>query len=134
MARPKSKYPTELELEILKILWERCPLPVREVRAVLNDRGRPLAHTSLITTLNVMVDKGYASRREAGRGYEFFPEVSRNEVSRGMIGDLIERVFEGSSKALVLSVLGNEKLDPAERQELRAVIEAEAQQAGDMDR
>lgn len=124
MARKKSKHPTELELEILKVLWEQSPLPVREVRVALEARGRQLAHTSLITTLNVMVEKGYASRQEAGRGYAFSPAVSRASVSKGMVGDLVDRVFEGSSKSLLLSLLDHQHLNASERREFTAAIEA----------
>ncbi|MCA9260368.1 MAG: BlaI/MecI/CopY family transcriptional regulator, partial [Planctomycetales bacterium] len=59
MARPESEHPTELELEILKVLWDDSPLPVREVRARLESQsGRSLAHSSVITMLNIMHRKG----------------------------------------------------------------------------
>ncbi len=125
MARKKSRYPTELELEILKVLWERSPLAVREVREELARRGRKLAHTSLITTLNVMFEKGYAKRAAAseGRGYAFSPKISRDQVSRGMVGDLMNRVFEGSASAMMLSLLESDQLDSESHAELRKVIE-----------
>ncbi|MFT5466324.1 MAG: BlaI family penicillinase repressor [Verrucomicrobiales bacterium] len=123
MARKRSKHPTELELEILKILWDRHPQPVREVREALAAAGRPLAHTSLITTLNVMVDKGFATREAAGRGYDFTPVISHQDVSKGMLGDIVDRVFEGSSSALLLSLLENDQLDADEHAGLRAAIE-----------
>lgn len=123
MPRKRSKHPTELELEILKVLWDRHPRPVREVRESLAAAGRPLAHTSLITTLNVMVDKGFVTRKAAGRGYDFTPAVSHQDVSKGMVGDLVERVFEGSSSALLLSLLENDQLDSDEHADLRAAIE-----------
>jgi BlaI family penicillinase repressor len=125
MARKKSKYPTELELEILKLLWEESPRTVREVREAMAGVGRDLAHTSLITTLNVMRDKGFVRRRPAreGRGYEFSPKISREEVSQGMVGDLMERVFEGSASSLMLSLLENEKLAESDHEALRRMIE-----------
>lgn len=125
MARKKSKHPTELELEILKVLWEKSPRTVREVREVMSALGRELAHTSLITTLNVMFDKGFVKRTGAkeGRGYAFSPKISHADVSQGMVGDLVERVFEGSAPALLLSLLENEQLDGADHAELRQAIE-----------
>ena len=55
MARSESEYPTELELEILKVLWDESPLPVREVRARLDaEADRPLAHSSVITMPHIM--------------------------------------------------------------------------------
>ncbi len=124
MARKRSKHPTELELEILKILWEASPRTVREVRETMAAAGRDLAHTSLITTLNVMFDKGFVTRSAAneGRGYAFAPRVTRADVSQGMVGDLVERVFEGSAPALLLSLLDNEQLDGADHAELRKAI------------
>ena len=125
MARRKSKHPTALELEILKVLWDQSPRTVREVREAMSATGRELAHTSLITTLNVMFDKGYVKRTDAkeGRGYAFSPKVSRADVSQNMVGDLVERVFEGSTPALLLSLLENEQLDGADHAELRKAIE-----------
>ncbi len=124
MPKKRSRYPTELELEILKILWKAAPLTVREVRESLSGRGRELAHTSLITTLNVMHDKGQVSRTEAGRGYAFSPLISHDEVSRGMVGDLVQRVFDGSASALMLSLLEKESPNPEEHKTLRKAIEA----------
>lgn len=123
MPKKRSRYPTELELEILKVLWKSAPMTVREVRESMGGKGRELAHTSLITTLNVMFDKGQVSRTEAGRGYAFSPLVSHEAVSRGMVGDLVQRVFDGSSSALILSLLENESPDPAEHEALREAID-----------
>lgn len=125
MPRKKSKHPTGLELEILKVLWDKAPCTVREVRAAMAADGRELAHTSLITTLNVMFDKGFVKRMPSkeGRSYAFEPKVSRTDVSQGMVGDLVERVFEGSAPALLLSLLEHEQLDGADHAELRQAIE-----------
>ena len=125
MPRKKSKHPTELELAILKVLWEASPRTVREVREAMSTAGRDLAHTSLITTLNVMFDKGFVKRTAAseGRGYEFSPKVSRADVSQNMVGELLERVFEGSAPALLLSLLENDQLNGADHGELRQAIE-----------
>ena len=125
MARKRSKHPTELELEILKILWVESPKTVRAVREAMASVGRDLAHTSLITTLNVMFEKGFVKRKPAkeGRGYEFSPKLSRDQASKGMVGDLIDRMFEGSASAMMLSLLENEQLDSDDHAALRKAIE-----------
>ncbi len=125
MARKKSKHPTELELEILKILWDEAPRTVRDVREAMAAAGRELAHTSLITTLNVMFDKGFVKRTDSkeGRGYAFAPRISRSDVSQGMVDDLVERMFEGSTSALLLSLLESEQLGDETHTELRDAIE-----------
>ena len=125
MARKKSKHPTELELEILKVLWGKSPATVKEVREKMIENGRKLAHTSLITTLNVMHEKGFVTRKSAkeGRSYAFSPKLTREEVSHSMVGDLVKRVFEGSTSALMLSLLENEQMNDEEHRELKKAIE-----------
>jgi predicted transcriptional regulator len=114
VARPKSEHPTELELRILKILWERSPLPVREIRQALAGGGHVIAHTSTITTLNAMVKKRYLRRQMEANACLFSPRVSREEVSRRMLGDVVRRVFDGSAKEVVLSLFDQEEIDAEE--------------------
>ena len=122
MARSKSKYPTELELEILKILWQEGELSVREVREFLTAGGRELAHTTLITMLNIMTEKKYVSRKAKANSYLFRPKVTREKISQGMASDLVTRVFGGSPSALMLSLLDHEKLSPDEREQLLDLV------------
>lgn len=122
MARPPSEHPTELELKILKILWERSPLPVREIRQDLAAAGHNIAHTSTITTLNTMVGKQYLKRQMQGNACLFAPRVSRQEVSRRMLGDIVRRVFDGSAKEVVLSLFGQSEIPDDELKELRTLI------------
>ena len=123
MARPKSEYPTELELQILKILWDRSPLPVRDVREALAAAGRDIAHTSVITTLNTMVTKRYLRRKKEGKAFLFSPLADRDEVTQRMLGDVVDRVFDGSAAAVMLSLLDRADLDASELKELRRAIE-----------
>ena len=122
MARPPSEHPTELELKILKILWEQSPLPVREIRQQLAAAGHEIAHTSTITTLNTMVGKQYLKRQMQGNACLFAPRVSRQVVSQRMLGDIVRRVFDGSAKEVVLSLFGQSEIPEEELKELRALI------------
>ncbi|MEX2026971.1 MAG: BlaI/MecI/CopY family transcriptional regulator [Pirellulaceae bacterium] len=122
MARPKSEHPTELELRILKILWDRSPLPVREIRQGLADGGHVIAHTSTITTLNAMVKKRYLRRQMQANACLFSPRVAREEVSRRMLTDVVRRVFDGSAKEVVLSLFDQQEIDVGELKELRSLI------------
>jgi predicted transcriptional regulator len=122
VARPRSEHPTELELKILKILWERSPLPVREIRQGLAAAGHDIAHTTTITTLNTMVGKQYLKRHMQGNACLFAPRVSRQEVSRRMLGDIVHRVFDGSAKEVVLSLFGQSEIPEDELKELRSLI------------
>jgi BlaI family transcriptional regulator, penicillinase repressor len=128
MARPKSEYPTELELQILKVLWGRSPLAVREVRDALAVAGRDLAHTSVITTLNVMVRKKYLCRSMQGKACLFVPRTSREEVSHRMLGDVVNRVFDGSAKAVLLGLFDCAELNAADLKELRRLMNQKAKE------
>ena len=129
MARPGSEYPTELELEILKILWKDSPLPVREVRARLEKEARRiLTHSSVITMLNIMVRKGYLRRRKQGKAFLFTPKVKQESVAGGIMGDLLSRVFDGSPSAMVLNLIETADLDADEVAELRRLISRKAKE------
>ena len=84
MARPGSDHPTQLELEILKVLWSESPLPVRDVQSRLEEQaGRPLSHSSVITILNIMVRKGYLKRHKEGKAFFFSPKVKKTRSAAG---------------------------------------------------
>jgi predicted transcriptional regulator len=106
----------------LKILWEHAPLTVRAIRQQLAAGGHVIAHTSTITTLNAMVDKGYLRRQMQGNACLFSPRVSRQDVSRRMLGDMVRRVFDGSAKQVVMSLFDQDELDTEELKELRGLI------------
>ena len=129
MARPGSEHPTELELEILKILWEESPLPVREVRAKLEtNAGRKSAHSTVITMLNIMFDKGYLKRKKDGKSFLFSPKVKQADVTGGMSGDLLSRAFGGSLSAMVLNLLETQDVDAEELAEIRKLIARKAKE------
>lgn len=124
MARPRSKQPTELELAILKILWREGPLPVRRVRECLGESAPPreLAHTTVVTTLNTMVSKKYLGRRAEGTAYVFRAAVKERDISGKILRDVLKRVFDGSSVALVNSLLETEEVSDEEHRALRQLL------------
>ena len=129
MPRSESEHPTELELEILKVLWGESPLPVREVRARLDEQaGRPLAHSTVVTMLNIMHRKGYVTRRKKGNAFLFSPKDQRQNVVGKMMGDLVSKAFDGSPTALVLNLLETSDLDAEELGEIRKLISRKAKE------
>jgi predicted transcriptional regulator len=128
MPRPESEHPTELELDILKVLWNESPLPVREVRERLAQAGRPLAHSSVITMLNIMHRKGFLRRKKEGKSFLFAPKAEREQVTGDMTRDLMSRAFDGSAKALVLNLLNSGELDADELAEVRRLIARKAKE------
>ena len=128
MARPESDNPTELELEILKVLWDESPLPVREVRGRLEQAGRPLAHSSVITMLNIMHRKGFVRRKKEGKSFLFSPRMKKETVAGSIVGDVLSRVFEGSASEMMLNLLETADLDADELTELRKLIARKAKE------
>ncbi len=123
MPRPKHEHPTPGELEVLRILWERSPLSVREVMETLN-RRRPRAYTSVMSLLNVMTDKGLLSRKAQGRAFVYAAKVPRQRTMRRMLGDLLGRAFEGSAELMVAHLL--QEANPS-AEELAAIRETIAE-------
>ncbi len=128
MARPASRHPTELELEILKVLWKDGPLSVRQVRDALAPT-RDLAYTSVMTMLGIMTDKGYLGRTKGQGGYIYKAKVSAEVTTRGMLRDLLNRAFEGSAAALVLNLLDDRNVSEQELHALRELIDRKAKEA-----
>ena len=122
MPRPVSKYPTDLELQILKLLWQQSPLLARDVQAALGEGGRELAKTSVITTLNTMVGKKYLKRKKQGNMYLFTPRISEDQVSNRVLVDVVDRVFDGSASAVLMKLFDVSDLDTGELRELRTLI------------
>jgi len=125
MSRRPSRHPTELELEILKILWRDGPGSVREVREALAD-VRPLAHTSVMTVMNIMSEKGYVKRLKRGGVYVYRPRISKQATRRRMLRDLVRRVFDGSRVEAAINLLGSEHLDAEEIDEIRRFLDERA--------
>lgn len=129
MARPGSEHPTELELEILKVLWDQSPLPVRDVRARLEEKAnRPLTHSTVITMLNIMHRKGFLRRKKEGKAFLFAPKVKKESVISKMMGDLLVRAFDGSPSTMALNLLETAELDAEELTELRKLINRKAKE------
>ncbi len=121
MSRPSSKNPTELELEILKLLWQDSPLSVSDVRKRL-EPFRQLAHTSVMTMMGIMTDKGYLTRIKEGRGYLYSASISRGQTSSSIMNDVVDRVFSGSPGAAMVNLLETGDLDQSQLDELRELI------------
>lgn len=122
MARPASKYPTELELQFLKVLWRRSPLLARDVQTALACGGRVLAKTTVITTLNTMVDKKYLTRKKQANAYLFAPRITEGEVAGRVLANVVDRVFDGSTSAVLLKLFDVKNIDSDELKELRRII------------
>lgn len=128
MVRQSSRHPTELELEILKILWRQGPSTVRQVRETMSNRGRDLAYTTVMTMLTIMTQKGHVTREKQGSGYIYTPRITENATSRSMLRDLVDRMFEGSTTAVVSHLIEAKDLDADQLKQLRELIDQRIQE------
>jgi predicted transcriptional regulator len=127
MARRGSKHPTDLELEILKVLWAQGPCTVKQLQEGLS-ASRELAYTTVVTMLTIMASKGFVRKRRQGGGHVYEPLVQRQEASSGMLQDLVARVYDGSTLAVVQSLLDAADIDAEELAEIRRLVNRKAKE------
>jgi predicted transcriptional regulator len=121
LARKKSPNLTEAEFRLMKILWESGEATVSEVVGRL-PADPPLAYTTVLTTLRILEAKGYVKHTKEGRAFVYAPAVGQQEESRKVIRHLIRRFFSGSPGQLVLKLLEDEKIPPAELERIKKKI------------
>lgn len=122
MARPPSSQPTEVELQILRILWDLGQGPVREIHARLN-AVKGTNYSTTVKMLGVMLHKGLVTRDEAAQPHIYRPALTRAKAGKRMMNDLIERVYEGSAMSLVLQALSSTQATAEELAEVRRLLE-----------
>ena len=116
--------PTDSELALLRVLWRRGQSTVREVLEEINqERAKPLGYTTVLRFFQIMFEKGLVSRDERDRGHVYRAAVPAEKTKRQMVGDLIDRVFGGSARELVLQALGSQKVSAEELREIQTVID-----------
>ena len=120
---PQPPRPTDAELAILRVLWQRGPSNVREVLDAVNAaRPEPLAYTTVLRFLQIMTGKGLVSREDSERSHVYAPAIPAERTKKQMVGDLLERAFGGSVQDLVVQALGARKISAAELREIRKLL------------
>lgn len=122
MPRPALPRPTDAELAILRVLWERGPSTVRQVHEVLS-RERPAAYTTALKLLQIMTDKGLVSRDERDRSHVYHARLTEAQTQRQLVRDLLDRAFGGSAAKLVMQALAARRASPEELVEIRRLID-----------
>jgi BlaI family transcriptional regulator, penicillinase repressor len=123
MARTPSKQPTDGELEILNVLWDAGPSSLGDVCEALQ-KNRAVAKTTVATVLGVMLEKKLVQRARGERGYLWSAKVDRKTAASGMVGKLVDHVFNGSAKRLVAHLLDGRRLSEKDREELRKLLDS----------
>jgi len=113
--------PTDAELEILTVLWSTGPATVREIHAVIS-RRRPAQYSTVLKFMQIMAEKGLVLRDEKERAHIYKPARPREWTQRQLAGDLLERGFAGSAKALLVGALSARKATKEELAEMRKLL------------
>jgi predicted transcriptional regulator len=114
--------PTDAELEILTVLWSLGPATVREVHDVIN-RRRPALYSTVLKFMQIMAEKGLVRRDETQRAHIYEAARPREWTQQQLAGDLLDRAFNGSAKALLLGALSAKKASKKELIELSKLLE-----------
>ena len=129
MTKRKTERLTPLELEIMKVLWETGAANVQTVQQRLE---RELAYTTVQTMLNILHRKGKVKRALKDRAYFYRPAVSRSQVVKQAVNDLVEHLFGGSVENLVMSLVETKHLTPEKLTRLNKLLkESEEESDGD---
>ena len=122
MPRKPSAQPNDVELSILKALWEKGPSTVREVHDALST-NRDAGYTSTSKMMQVMCDKGLLARDEAARPQVYRPAEPEAQTQKQILKHLISHVFGGSTRKLVLRAVESGKIKPQEREQIAKLLE-----------
>lgn len=122
MARPVSSQLTDVELQILGSLWELGPSTVRQVHQQL-EQIKSTAYATTVKMLLVMLDKGLVRRDESAKPIVYRAAVTREKAQKRMLGDLMNRLYEGSAKTLMMHALASKKANPQEIAEIRNMLD-----------
>lgn len=114
--------PTDAELEILQILWDKGPTSVREVNTTLNE-SRPVGYTTTLKLMQIMTDKALVHRDTSQRTHVYHASIQRGDTQRFLLGEFLQNTFSGSAKGLVLQALGHHETTREELAEIKNLIE-----------
>ena len=117
----KSSKPTEAELAILRVLWQRGPSTVRQVHDALNSTKKT-GYTTVLKFLQIMTEKGLVSRDEAPYAHVYQARLPQEQAQRTLVADLLDRAFAGSMSRLVMQALSSRKATPEELSEIRKIL------------
>ena len=119
---PALPRPTEAELEILTVLWDRGPSTVRDVHDALSG-SKPTGYTTVLKLLQIMAEKGLVRRDETERAHVYEARLPREQTQRQLLGYLLDRAFSGSASRLVMQALAHHESNREELAEIRRMLD-----------
>jgi BlaI family transcriptional regulator, penicillinase repressor len=121
MSRHSSSQPTDVELAILRVLWERGPSSVRQVHQALKD-SRDTGYSTTLKMMQIMYEKGLLTRDESQRPQVYAPATPQEQTQIKMLDDLIQKVFGGSARKLVLRAVQSDRVSGEELSSIRKLL------------
>ena len=121
LMKQNIRRPTDAELTILHVLWDKGPTTVREVYKILNS-GKEVGYTTVLKLMQIMTEKGLVERDENCRPQIYRPCLPREQTERQLIKDLVDRAFGGSAKRLVMQALEVKKASPNELAQIEKLL------------
>ena len=122
MARKKTVGPTDRELAILAVLWEKGAGTVRDVHEALHQEVET-GYTTTLKLMQIMVEKGLLVREDDGRRHIYRPVLSEERTQKELVQNLLDRVFAGSAEKLVMRALSAKKVSPKELKRIREMLD-----------
>ena len=122
MARRKSSRPTDRELTILRILWDKGPSTVRDVNEVMNE-DQNTGYTTTLKLMQIMVEKGLVHRDDSKFKHVYQPALTEEKAQKQLVGDLLERAFSGSAEKLVMRALSAKKVSAKQLARIRKMLD-----------
>ena len=122
MARPPARELTERELEVMHAFWNRGESTVAEVRDELASSGLDRAYTTIATLVRILTEKGFLLQTNEERPFQYRPAQSFEDVSRKLLGEVVDRVFRGSRELLLVRLMEQKHLTDAERNLLESIL------------
>lgn len=120
--RPKHNTLTPQELEMMKLVWQRGAVTVRDVYEALLER-RKIAYTTVMTMMKILETKGYLKKRRQERAFLYRPAQPRNQIIGGMIREFVDRVFNGSAESLLVHLAKSRHLRDKDLQRIVRMVE-----------
>lgn len=121
MPRKRSSKPTEVELQILGVLWARGPSTVREVHNALED-DRDTGYSTTLKMMQIMTEKGLLLKDDSQRPQVYRPAISQEQAQMQFVDDLIQRVFGGAAEKLVLRAINSRHVSPEDLEQIRKLL------------
>jgi BlaI family transcriptional regulator, penicillinase repressor len=115
--------PTEGELAILSVLWERGPSTVRDVHQILS-RKNPTGYTTVLKLMQIMTEKGLVERDESRKAHIYRPRFSEERTQKSLVTDLLDKAFGGNPAKLVMQALSAKRTSDEDLVEIRKILDA----------